>query len=87
MWFVKGSFQWGGGGFSDSAGEISFSLEGDEAVPVLRAFLSNVDGELVPADVNLAERIHNNNGEFYFGKFASFRFDVDLQRLTQSLVN
>lgn len=44
-------------------------MEGDEEVPVLRATLTNGDGEECPADVNLAERIHNNDGSFYFGKW------------------
>ncbi|CAI4213420.1 unnamed protein product [Parascedosporium putredinis] len=62
----NGAFQWGGGGFSGSSEDISFELEGDDQVPILRAALFNVDGEAIPADLNLAERIHNNNGEFYF---------------------
>lgn len=33
-------------------------------MPVLRALLKNEDGELVGADVNLAERIGNANGSF-----------------------
>jgi hypothetical protein len=33
-------------------------------VPVLRALLKNEDEELVEADVNLAERIGNDNGSF-----------------------
>lgn len=57
-------------GFADSAEEISFELEGDDSVPVLRAQLFNVDGELVEADVNLAERINNDNGAFTFGEFS-----------------
>ncbi|KEZ40111.1 hypothetical protein SAPIO_CDS9133 [Scedosporium apiospermum] len=62
----NGFFEWGGGGFSGSSENISFSIEGDDSVPVLRATLKNADGEDVHADVNLAERIHNNNGAFYF---------------------
>ena len=55
-------------GFADSAEEITFELEGDDSVPVLRAQLLNVDGELIDADINLAERINNNDGEFTFGE-------------------
>ncbi|KAL0933835.1 cyanovirin-n family protein [Colletotrichum truncatum] len=61
----NGSFEWGGSGFADSAEDIHFSLEGDN-VPILRARLFNVDGEAVDADVNLAERIGNDNGNFSF---------------------
>jgi len=51
--------------FADSAEDISFSIEGD-GVPILRARLTNEDGEHQDADVNLSERLGNNNGEFYF---------------------
>ncbi|KAK4105443.1 Cyanovirin-N [Parathielavia hyrcaniae] len=61
-----GSFEWGGEGFAGSAEDISFSLEGDDSVPVLRASLKNAEGELVDADINLGERIHNNDGCFEF---------------------
>lgn len=65
-----GQFQWGGHGFTESADNISFKLEGEDEdqVPVLCAMLLNVDGEPIPAEVNLAERIENTNGEFYFGQ-------------------
>lgn len=56
-------------GFANSAEEISFELEGDDSVPVLRAQLYNVEGELIEADINLAERLHNNDGEFSFGEY------------------
>ncbi|KAL2270631.1 hypothetical protein VTJ83DRAFT_2 [Remersonia thermophila] len=62
----NGSFEWGGADFAYSAEEITFSIEGADSVPVLRALLRNVDGELVGADINLAERIGNINGEFVF---------------------
>ncbi|KAJ0416325.1 Cyanovirin-N [Aspergillus carlsbadensis] len=61
-----GSFQWGGGGFSHSAEDTSFDLEGDDDVPILRASLRNADGDEVSADVNLSERIGNDNGSFVF---------------------
>lgn len=44
----------------------NFTLEGDDSVPILRAELSNLDGEYVPSDVNLAERIGNDDGAFVF---------------------
>ena len=65
----QGSFEWGGQNFSESAEDISFSLEGDDEVPILRAGLRNVDGELVHSDLNLSERIGNNDGSFTFGEF------------------
>lgn len=72
-WNLNRSVSVGGGvggyGFTESADNISFKLEGEDEdqVPVLRAMLLNVDGEPIPAEVNLAERIENTNGEFYFG--------------------
>ncbi|KAL2196677.1 CVNH domain-containing protein [Corynascus similis CBS 632.67] len=64
----NGQFEWGGVNFSDSAEEVTFSLEGDDSVPVLRATLLDVEGNRVMADINLAERISNENGEFVFSK-------------------
>jgi hypothetical protein len=66
-----GSFSWGGVNFSDSAEDINFSLEGDEGVPILRAALKNSEGESIHADINLSERIGNNDGSFVFGKCSS----------------
>lgn len=54
-------------GFADSGQNFSFSLEGD-GVPILRAELMNVEGEAIPCDINLSERIENQNGQFVFGK-------------------
>jgi len=65
---ATGQFQWDGENFSHSAQNVSFSIEGGGEVPVLRAELQNMDGEWVAHDVNLAERIENQNGEFVFGK-------------------
>ncbi|KAL5335990.1 Cyanovirin-N, partial [Aspergillus crustosus] len=61
-----GRFEWHGGDFSGSAEDISFDLEGDDGVPILRARLTNSDSDEVDADINLAERIGNNNGSFHF---------------------
>lgn len=41
-------------------------MEGDAQVPVLRAELGNADGQNNPADVNLAERIGNQDGQLVF---------------------
>ncbi|KAJ4288886.1 hypothetical protein N0V88_007219 [Collariella sp. IMI 366227] len=61
-----GNFEWGGENFSGSAEDINFSLEGDDNVPILRAGLMNMEGELVYRDINLSERIGNNDGQFEF---------------------
>ncbi|KAK4245569.1 CVNH domain-protein [Corynascus novoguineensis] len=62
----NGQFEWGGVNFSGSAAEVTFSLEGDDLVPILRATLFDVEGNRVAADINLAERISNENGRFVF---------------------
>lgn len=54
--------------FSHSAEEITFSIEGDDAVPVLRANLATSEGNTSSADINLGERIQNIDGAFVFGK-------------------
>ncbi|CAI7652873.1 unnamed protein product [Penicillium bialowiezense] len=61
-----GAFTWGGGGFKDSADDISFDIEGDEDAPILRAKLKDVEGDEHDADINLAERIGNDNGRLVF---------------------
>lgn len=58
-----------GTGFSGSAEDISFDIEGADGVPVLRAMLNPVDGDPVEANVNLAECIGNDCGTLVFGKF------------------
>ena len=65
-----GSFDWSGGGFADSADNLELAMEGDDNVPVLRATLRDAEGEDCDANVNLAERIHNNNGAFHFGRLS-----------------
>ncbi|CEJ59960.1 hypothetical protein PMG11_08558 [Penicillium brasilianum] len=64
-----GSFQWEGENFQDSAEDIEFSRDerdDGEAIPVLRAQLGNLEGENVSADINLAERIANEDGHLVF---------------------
>ncbi|KAJ6107218.1 hypothetical protein N7523_008541 [Penicillium sp. IBT 18751x] len=62
----NGSFEWGGQDFKDSASDIELHREGDEELPILRAKLKNVDDEEIDADVNLSERITNDNGNLVF---------------------
>ncbi|KAJ5494889.1 hypothetical protein N7539_000005 [Penicillium diatomitis] len=64
-----GRFEWGGENFSHSAEEIHFTLDEREdgpAVPILRAQLGNMEGEMCYADINLGERITNNGGNLEF---------------------
>ncbi|KAJ4989366.1 cyanovirin-n family protein [Stagonosporopsis vannaccii] len=62
----NGHFFWDGQGFSDSAEDVHFTIEGDGEVPVLRATLFDQEGNGQQRDVNLAERISNNDGEFNY---------------------
>ncbi|KAL2825452.1 Cyanovirin-N [Aspergillus cavernicola] len=61
-----GHFEWDGEGFSGSAEGTHFDIEGDSNVPILRSVLTNCEGEPVEANVNLSERIVNDNGSFQF---------------------
>ncbi|CEJ94902.1 Putative Cyanovirin-N [[Torrubiella] hemipterigena] len=61
----NGRFEWGGRDFASSAENITFSIEGGANVPVLRARLGGPDGPR-DADVNLGERISNDNGQLRF---------------------
>jgi len=62
-----GHFTWDGQNFSQSAQDVHFALEGDGDVPVLRATLMDEDGNGQQRDLNLGERISNENGNFNFG--------------------
>jgi hypothetical protein len=57
---------WAGLGFSCSAENVAFTIEGEANVPVLRADLDNGEGGREWRDINLAERIQNDNGSFLF---------------------
>lgn len=61
--FELGQFQWGEN-FSKTADDVELGFEGE--VPVLQAQLTEADGSLVPAEINLAERIINENGDLVF---------------------
>lgn len=59
-----GSFEWEGGDFAESAEDISLEIEDDQ--PILRAKLNPPEGDPIDADINLAERISNQDGNFVF---------------------
>ncbi|KAK3311055.1 Cyanovirin-N [Chaetomium strumarium] len=65
----NGCFEWGGVNFSESAEGITFAIEGGDSVPVLRAGLKDLDGNVQWRDLNLGERIGNIDGNFQFGKW------------------
>tara|TARA_R110002033_G_scaffold164273_1_gene201549 strand:+ start:62 stop:448 length:387 start_codon:yes stop_codon:yes gene_type:complete len=56
-------------GYADSGDNFSFGLEGDDGVPILRGELRNVEGDGIPCDINISERISNQNGQLVFGIF------------------
>ncbi|KAK0704316.1 Cyanovirin-N [Lasiosphaeris hirsuta] len=61
-----GHFEWEAADFSGSAQNVNFSVEGGDSVPILRAQLRDAAGEWHDRDINLAERIGNNDGAFEF---------------------
>ncbi|KAI5291564.1 hypothetical protein KEM54_003599 [Ascosphaera aggregata] len=63
---INGCLQWGEVNFADSAQEITFSIEGDDEVPVLRCQCGDGEGNANNCDINLAERIGNDNGTLIF---------------------
>ncbi|EYE93684.1 CVNH domain-containing protein [Aspergillus ruber CBS 135680] len=62
----NGNFQWDGENFSDTAQNVHFAIEGGADVPVLRGELRDLEGNWDSRDLNLAERVVNNNGQFEF---------------------
>jgi hypothetical protein len=65
---MTGSFFWDGEGFAHSAENVHFSIEGDGSVPVLRATLFDGEGNGQERDLNLSERVSNNDGNFEYSK-------------------
>ncbi|KAK0113525.1 hypothetical protein ONS95_013779 [Cadophora gregata] len=61
-----GSFAWEGQGYADSGENFSFEFEGDDGLPILRGELRNIEGEGIPGDINISERISNQNGQLVF---------------------
>ncbi|KAF2641554.1 Cyanovirin-N [Massarina eburnea CBS 473.64] len=62
----EGQIQWDGENFSHSVHNVEFHIEGGGQVPVLRCFCRDSEGNEFARDVNLAERIVNNDGQFHF---------------------
>ena len=52
--------------FSHSVDNVEFKIEGGGEVPVLRCFCRDSEGKEFARDVNLSERIENQNGQFVF---------------------
>jgi hypothetical protein len=52
--------------FSHSVENVEFQIEGGGEVPVLRCFCRDSEGNEFARDVNLSERIENQNGQFVF---------------------
>ncbi|CBY00831.1 hypothetical protein IAQ61_011742 [Plenodomus lingam] len=63
---VDGNFVWDGENFSHSAQDIEFTIEADGEAAVLRASLSDAEGNHETRDINLGERISNNDGNFEY---------------------
>ncbi|KAF2797568.1 Cyanovirin-N [Melanomma pulvis-pyrius CBS 109.77] len=62
----EGEIQWDSANFSHSVDNVEFRIEGDGEVPVLRCRCRDSDGNEFARDVNLSERIENQNGQFVF---------------------
>ncbi|KND87212.1 Cyanovirin-N [Tolypocladium ophioglossoides CBS 100239] len=63
----NGMIHWDGRDFSQSAHDVTFSIEGGAEVPVLRVSLRSNNGDEYSRDVNLSERIRNEDGRFIYG--------------------
>ncbi|KAF2703796.1 Cyanovirin-N [Pleomassaria siparia CBS 279.74] len=63
---TEGMIQWDGGNFSQSVENVEFSIEGGGEVPVLRCFCRDSEGNEYARDVNLSERISNQDGQFVY---------------------
>ncbi|KAI1336122.1 Cyanovirin-N [Xylariaceae sp. FL0016] len=62
----NGRFAWDSAGFADSAEEIRCDVEGAGPVCVLRARLRDENGDFQDSDLNLSERMGNNDGCFHW---------------------
>lgn len=70
----QGNFFWDGEGFANSAENVHFSIEADGEAAVLRATLFDGEGNGQERDLNLGERIGNNDGNFQYSEFSAFGF-------------
>lgn len=66
LFAFKGSFEWNGVNFSETAEDTSLNI-GDDARIV--ADLKSRDQQLMKATLNLDERITNVDGRLVFGEF------------------
>lgn len=75
---ARGNFHWDGNGFSGGADNVWLSIEGDNQ-PILRATLRDGEGNGQDRDINLGERLGNNNGEFAYSQTHPFfkHFNAD----------
>lgn len=64
MYYLSGKFTWGAKDFSHSAQNVTFHIEGEAGVPVLRAELDE-DNTRSP-NINLSEHIENVGGKFQY---------------------
>ncbi|KAL5606512.1 uncharacterized protein BROUX77_003705 [Berkeleyomyces rouxiae] len=62
---------WDGENFSQSTKDVRLAI--DSQVPILHATLRNCKGEFTNTQINLAERINNNDGQFHVFKAKPLR--------------
>ncbi|CAI6336430.1 unnamed protein product [Periconia digitata] len=83
----EGRIHWDGVNFADSVENVEFHIEGGGEVPVLRCFCRDSEGEEFARDVNLAERIQNENGRFIYGTWSFTPPDIWYVELTKHSLN
>lgn len=67
----QGELTWGGRGFSKSARDVRITIEDDRSPAILRALLPDSTGNFRHSEINLEDRIGNNDGDFEFSKSAA----------------
>ena len=68
--------QWDNRDFSQSCQNVHYAIEGGGSVPVLRCELRTEEGNWEARDVNLAERIENQDGRFVFSTLLHCRSSI-----------
>ncbi|KAB8203793.1 Cyanovirin-N [Aspergillus parasiticus] len=71
-----GRFVWERENWFGTAEDVELRFEGPENAPILRALLRDRDGQLVPADINLGERLGNVDGHFEFQFVSCTNLDI-----------